>query len=67
VDLELGPLSLVSQIEELLGRNISDSGPKKPAVEIRCADHATKSIRKKFGTNFADKRLSLGRYNSLAY
>jgi hypothetical protein len=32
---------------------------------IRCADHATPSIRK-FGSNFVDNRLSLGRYSSLA-
>jgi hypothetical protein len=32
---------------------------------IRCADHATPSIRKS-DTNFADKRRSLGRYSSLA-
>jgi hypothetical protein len=42
------------------------SGSRKSiltAVGIRCADHATPSICK-FGTNFADMRLSLSRYSS---
>jgi hypothetical protein len=39
--------------------------PRLTAVGIRCGDHATPSIRKSC-TNFADKRRSLGRYNSLA-
>jgi hypothetical protein len=34
------------------------------AVGIRHADQVVPSIRK-FGTNFADKRWSLGRYNLL--
>jgi hypothetical protein len=41
VDLERGPLNLLSTIEELLERRSS-------------------------GTNFTDKRRSLGRYSSLA-
>jgi hypothetical protein len=40
--------------------------PELTAGGIRCADHATPSIRKKIFTNFADKRRSLGRYSSLA-
>jgi hypothetical protein len=35
------------------------------AVGIRHADHVAPSIRK-FGTNFTDKRRSLGRYSSKA-
>jgi hypothetical protein len=42
VGLERGPLSLVSTIEELLGRKNSGSGLKSEntAVGIRHADHA---------------------------
>jgi hypothetical protein len=62
VGLELDPLSLVSTIEELFGINGSGSG-----LEIRnygrrgSAALTTRhpSIRKT-GTNFADKRRSLG-------
>jgi hypothetical protein len=35
------------------------------AMGIRCAGHATPSVRK-VGINLVDKRRSLGRYNSLA-
>jgi hypothetical protein len=49
VGLEQGPLSLVSITEELLEWKSRGSGSRKPrltAVGIRCADHATQSIRK---------------------
>jgi hypothetical protein len=57
-------LSLVSATEELLGRNSSGSGLeiREYGLGIRHADHVAPSIRKKkkVGTNFADKRRSLG-------
>jgi hypothetical protein len=49
VGLERGPLSLVNITDELLKWKSSCSGSRKPrltAVGIRCADHATPSIRK---------------------
>jgi hypothetical protein len=68
VGLEWGPLSLVRITEELLDWTNSGAGSRKwrlTAMVIRCADHATLSIRK-VGTNSTDKRLSLGRYTLLA-
>jgi hypothetical protein len=67
VGLERGPLSLVSTIEELLGRKSSGSRleSREYGLGICHADHATLSTSK-VATNFADKLLSLGRYSSLA-
>jgi hypothetical protein len=51
VRLERGLLSLVSIIEELLEwkSSGSESGkPRWPVVGIRCADHATPTIRKRW-------------------
>jgi hypothetical protein len=74
VDLEPGPLSLVSTIEELLRRNSSGSGLEieNTGVGIHFADHATQYIYiyiyiyAKVGTNFADKRQSFGMFSLLA-
>jgi methyl coenzyme M reductase subunit C-like uncharacterized protein (methanogenesis marker protein 7) len=67
VSLERGPLSLVSTIEELLGKIVAAPVKKTEitAVAIRYADHVALSVGK-VGTNFADKRRSLGRCSSLA-
>jgi hypothetical protein len=49
IGLELGPFSVVSTIEELLGKNSSGSGLEgvSTATGIRYADHATPLYQKK--------------------
>jgi hypothetical protein len=63
VGLERDPLSLVSTIEELLGRKSSGSGLEisKDPSRWPCGTLYPQIV----GTNFADKRRLLGRYSSL--
>jgi hypothetical protein len=62
VGLERGPPSLVSAIEELLGRNISGSSLERR--EYSCGD-PQHPLSAKVGTNLADKQWSLVWYSLL--
>jgi hypothetical protein len=67
VGLERGLLCLVSTLEELLARNSGGSGLENLDYGLRDPSRWPRGTLnpKKFGTNFADNRRSLGRCSSL--
>jgi hypothetical protein len=68
VGLGRGPFSFATTIEELLKRKSSGSDLKNEntAVGISQAEHVAPPYSHKVGTNFSDKRGSLGQHSSLA-
>jgi hypothetical protein len=68
VGLERGPLSLVSTTEELLERKSSGSGLENRKYGHRDPPRRPRDtfLSVKVGTNFTDKRRSLGWYSVLA-
>jgi hypothetical protein len=68
VGLKRGPLSLLSTTEGLLGRKSSCSGLENRQYGRRDPSRWTRGTiyPQKIGSNFADRRRSLGRYSSLA-
>jgi hypothetical protein len=66
VGLERGPLSLVSATEELLRRESTGPGLKTRDYGRRGSAALDIPLSAKVSITFADKRRSLGRYNSLA-
>jgi hypothetical protein len=68
VGLERGPLALLSTIEELLERKSNGSGQENRDDGRRDPSRWPRGTlyTQKGGSNFTDKRRSLGRYGSLA-
>jgi hypothetical protein len=68
VGLERGSLSFLSTIEELLERKISGSGLENREYGLRNPPRWPRGTyySQEVGTNFSEKRRSLGRYSSVA-